>query len=245
MTSRRSGPPPILLLVLAVAGCGVSAYDADYKARVAEFVVDAEFAGLDPTPREFADGRVRVHLPVKFDPVQDDTSLPVSLSFLRTLEEATAFNLPLFTANNLERRPVVIVAAVPTSRRKPDDLKREISGWIELEGAFRGRSWETRTVVPAKGGPDAWSVLSLDGEQNFEATKQGVDGLVDLSLQGSGSLWLSAAPERDYCVIVAVRIPDEVADQFRNPADKLAELMARRVEIVPPPGAEDPVAAAR
>lgn len=232
-----------LLLPVAVAGCGVSAYDADYKARVATFLRDAEFAELDAVPREFADGRVRVHLPVKFDPVEEESG-PVSLAFLRNLEEASAFNAKLFGANNLERRPVVAVAAVPTSRRRPDDLKREISEWIAQDGTFRGREWKPEKVSPAAGGPAEWEVLSLDGEQTFEATTDGVEGLVDKPLKGSGAVWLSTAPDRDFCVIVAVRMPDEVAGQFRTGPGQFAALMARRVEIVPP-AADAPAAGAR
>lgn len=241
MSSSRSSSASMLML-LAIAGCGVSAYDADYKSRVAAFLEDAEFAELDAVPREFADGRVRVHLPVNFDTVEEE-SRPVSLAFLRNLEEAMAFNAKLFVGNNLERRPVVAVAAVPTSRRRPDDLKREISTWIDQDGTFRGREWKTVKVAATKGGPSEWDVLLLDGEQNFEATTSGVDGLVDQALKGSGAVWLSTAPDRDYCVIVAVRIPDEVADQFRTAPVQLAELMARRVEILPPAAGDPPAAA--
>lgn len=227
-TSWRLAP----LVLLAVAGCSVSAYDTDYKARVAAFLGDAAFAELDSTPREFADGRVRVHLPTNFDTVEEE-SRPVSLSFLRNLEEATAFNAKLFTQTNMERRPVVVVAAVPTARRKPDDLKREITEWINQDGTFRGREWKSVKVEATKGGPAEWEVLSLDGEQAFEATTAGVDGLVDQAMQGSGSVWLSTAADRDFCVVVAIRMPDEVAGQFRTASAQLAELMARRVEITP------------
>lgn len=235
-------PPSRLasLLLLAVAGCSVSSYDTDYKARVAAFLGDAAFAELDSTPREFADGRVRVHLPAKFDTV-DEVSRPASLSFLRNLEEATPFNAKLFTQGNQERRPVVVVAAVPTARRKPDDLKREITEWIELDGTFRGRQWERRKVEPAKGGPAEWDVLTLDGEQGFEATtpearnENGEPSIVDLPLKGSGGLWLSATPDRDYCIVVALRMPDDLDPKpFQAAPAQLAELMARRVEITPP-----------
>lgn len=224
------------LLLLALAGCSVSNYDTDYKARVAAFLGDAAFAELDSIPREFADGRVRVHLPAKFDGV-DEESRPASLSFLRNLEEATPFNAKLFTQGNQERRPVVVVAAVPTARRKPDDLKREITEWIELDGTFRGRQWERRKVEPAKGGPAEWDVLTLDGDQSFEGTSSGgAEGLVDLPLKGSGGLWLSATPDRDYCIVVALRMPNDLDPKpFQAAPAQLVELMARRVEITPPP----------
>lgn len=247
---KNSCTAALFVLLPLVTGCGVSSYDADYKARVAAFLGEAAFAELDPAPREFADGRVRVHLPIKFEPV-DEESRPTSLAFLRNLEEATAFNTTLFNATKLERRPVVAVAAVPTSRRRPDDLKREISEWIEQDGAFRGRTWERRKVEAAHGGPAEWDVLSLDGEQGFEATtlearnEKGEPMIVDQVLKGSGAVWLSAAADREYCVIFSIRMPDEVADQFQTPPATLAELMARRVEIVAPPGADEPAVVAR
>jgi hypothetical protein len=46
---------------------------------------------------------------------------------------------------------------------------------------------------------------------------------------------VSTAADRDYCVLICVRMPNDVAGQFRNTPAQLAELMARRVEILPPP----------
>lgn len=233
-----------LLVVAAVvsagaAGCSASRYDADYTARIAAFRADAEFAELDDAPRELAEGRVLVRLPMKFAAAEDESRIP-SLLFLRGLPEAMVFNASLVGPNNWERRPVVVAAAVPVARRRPDDLKREVGEWIGADGAFKLGKWERRTVTPTKGGPAEWDVLSLDGPQLFEAV-DGTNELGDRSLDGTGSLWVSAAADRDYCVLVCVRIPNDVAGQFRTTAAELASLMARRVEILPPP-AEEPAA---
>jgi hypothetical protein len=233
---RSTHPPLLVAVALLAAGCSASKYDQDYAARIAAFRAEAVFAELDDRPRELADGRVLVHLPAKFDVAEDESRQP-SLLFLRNLPEATVFNAKLVDTNRLARRPVVVVAAVPVTRRKPDDLRREISGWIEADGAFKAPKWERKKVAPAKGGPAEWDVISLDGEQLFEAD-EGTGELRDLKLKGAGELWVSASPERDYCAVVCLRMPDDVAAQFRSPAAQLAELIARRIEILPPPADE-------
>jgi hypothetical protein len=63
----------------------------------------------------------------------------------------------------------------------------------------------------------------------------GTNELGDRNLDGTGELWVSTAADRDYCVLICVRMPNDVAGQFRNTPAQLAELMARRVEILPPP----------
>jgi len=234
-----------ILMPAVVAGRSASRYDEAYTARIAAFRIDAEFAELDDAPRELADGRVLVRLPTKFASAADDSRIP-SLLFLRGLAEATVFNASLYGPNNWERRPVIVAAAVPVARRRPDDLKREIGEWIGADGAFKLGKWERRTVTPSKGGPAEWDVVSLDGSQLFEAVsgKQAPDGtpeLGDCVLDGSGELWVSAAADRDYCVVLCLRIPKDVAGQFRVTPGELAALMARRVEILPPP-AEPPAA---
>jgi hypothetical protein len=218
---------------LAAAGCSASRYDADYATRISAFRADAEFAELDDAPRELAEGRVLVRLPTKFAAAADESRLP-SLLFLRGLPEATVFNASLYGPNNWERRPVVVTAAVPVTRRRPDDLKREIGEWIKADNAFTLGEWADRKVAPTKGGPADWQVLALGGPQLFEAV-DGTNDLGDRTLDGAGELWLSTAADRDYCVLICVRMPNDVAGQFRTPPAKLAELMARRVEILPPP----------
>lgn len=227
-----------MVVSLAAAGCSASRYDADYATRITAFRADAEFAELEPAPRELAAGRVLVRLPMKFAAAADESRLP-SLLFLRGLSEATVFNASLYGPNNWERRPVVVMAAVPVTRRRPDDLKREIGEWIGADKAFTLGKWDRRKVVPTKGGPAEWDVIALNGPQLFEAV-DGTNELGDRNLDGAGELWVSAAADRDYCVLICVRMPNDVAGQFRTSPAQLAELMARCVEILPPP--DDPAA---
>jgi hypothetical protein len=176
---------------------------------------------------------------MKFAAAADESRMP-SLLFLRGLPEATVFNASLYGPNNWERRPVVVTAAVPVARRRPDDLKREIGEWIGADKAFTLGKWERRKVTPTKDGPAEWDVISLNGPQLFEAV-DATNELGDRNLDGTGELWVSASVDRDYCVLICVRMPNDVAGQFRTSPAQLAELMARRVEILPPP-AEPPAA---
>lgn len=235
----RSNHLLAVVVSVAAAGCSASRYDADYAARIAAFRADAEFAELEDAPRELAEGRVLVRLPMKFAAAADESRMP-SLLFLRGLPEATVFNASLYGPNNWERRPVVVTAAVPVARRRPDDLKREIGEWIGADKAFTLGKWERRKVTPTKDGPAEWDVIALDGPQLFEAVDATTE-LGDRNLDGTGQLWVSAAADRDYCVLICVRMPNDVAGQFRTSPAQLAELMARRVEILPPP-AEPPAA---
>jgi len=228
-----------IMVPAAVAGCTASRYDEAYTTRIATFRADAEFAELNDEPRELADGRVLVRLPTKFAVAEDDSRIP-SLLFLSRLPEAMVFNASLFGANNREQRAVVVAAAVPVTRRRPDDLKREISEWMGADGAFTPAEWKRQTVTPTKDGPAEWDVVSLDGPQVFEAADDN-NLLGEQKLEGAGQLWVSAAPDRDYCVVLCVRIPKDVAGQFHSKPEALAALMARRVEILPP-SAEPPAA---
>jgi hypothetical protein len=229
----RSNHLLAVVVSVASAGCSASRYDADYASRIAAFRADAEFAELEDAPRELAEGRVLVRLPMKFAAAADESRMP-SLLFLRGLPEATVFNASLYGPNNWERRPVVVTAAVPVARRRPDDLKREIGEWIGADKAFTLGKWERRKVTPTKDGPAEWDVISLNGPQLFEAV-DATNELGDRNLDGTGELWVSTAADRDYCVLICVRMPNDVAGQFRNTPAQLAELMARRVEILPPP----------
>lgn len=235
----RSNHLLAVVVSVAAAGCSASRYDADYAMRIASFRADAEFAELESAPRELAEGRVLVRLPMKFAAAADESRVP-SLLFLRGLPEATVFNASLYGPNNWERRPVVVTAAVPVARRRPDDLKREIGEWIGADKAFTLGKWERRKVTPTKDGPAEWDVISLNGPQLFEAVDT-TNELGDRNLDGTGELWVSAAVDRDFCVLICVRMPNDVAGQFRTSPALLAELMARRVEILPPP-AEPPAA---
>lgn len=234
----RSNRLLAVVVSVAAAGCSASRYDTDYAARIAAFRADAEFAELEDAPRELAEGRVLVRLPMKFAAAADESRMP-SLLFLRGLPEATVFNASLFGPNNWERRPVVVTAAVPLARRRPDDLKREIGEWIGADKAFTLGKWERRKVAPTKDGPAEWDVISLNGPQLFEAV-DGTNELGDRNLDGTGELWVSTPADRDYCVLICVRMPNDVAGQFRTSPAQLAELMARRIEILPPPA--DPAA---
>lgn len=234
----------LLAMVVSVvaAGCSASRYDADYATRIAAFRADAEFAELDAIPRELAGGRVRVNFPMKFVTVEDESSRKTSLGLLKGIDDAVIFNTTLKGTNGVESCPVVVAAAVPTTKRRSDDLRREIDGWMKQDDQFKNLKWDlSKKVAASKGGPSEWAVLKLDGDQDFEAVvPAGSTSLEEQRMKGAGEIWVSASADRDYCVLICVRMPNDVASQFRTSPAQLAELMARRVEILPPPA--DPAA---
>jgi hypothetical protein len=48
---------------------------------------------------------------------------------------------------------------------------------------------------------------------------------------GACEIWVSADPKQEFCVVIAVRVPDDVAGVLEAPPAKLAELIARTVTI--------------
>ena len=58
---------------------------------------------------------------------------------------------------------------------------------------------------------------------------------------GLCEIWVSADPKQDHCTVLALRVPDEIADTLPVQPEQLIELVARTVHAVPPPD-EEPAA---
>jgi hypothetical protein len=88
------------------------------------------------------------------------------------------------------------------------------------------------------GGPAIWDVLSLSGQQEFEST---VAGNPDYKKwPGRCEIWVSADPKQEACTVLALRVPDDVANQLQVPVPEMIELVARTVEPVAAPAEEPP-----
>ena len=79
------------------------------------------------------------------------------------------------------------------------------------------------------GGPAVWDVLALKGKQEFESDTAG--SVEFKKWDGACEIWVSADPKQEFCVVIAVRVPDDVAEALEAPPAKLAELIARTVTI--------------
>ncbi|MGI9178836.1 MAG: hypothetical protein ACR2IT_13390, partial [Pirellulales bacterium] len=62
---------------------------------------------------------------------------------------------------------------------------------------------------------------------------------------GACEIWVSADPKQEFCTVLALRVPDDIAAQLELPSEQLAELVASTVRVLPPPDEQpaDPPAA--
>jgi hypothetical protein len=81
-------------------------------------------------------------------------------------------------------------------------------------------------------------VLSLNGQQEFESTVAGNPDYKKWA--GRCEIWVSADPKQEACTVLALRVPDDVANQLQVPVSEMIELVARTVEPVAAPAEEPP-----
>jgi hypothetical protein len=228
-------------LVFHVSGCASRPYEQDYQQRVADFRGQAVFATLAPDPAEFANGRLKLRLPSILGlPQEDDgTKIRARPPFVRDFPGYTAAYEKLLTANNVQLPVVLTVGVVPAVERRHGDVERAILEQVRRDEAFPKVDWERgKAVEPVAGGPAVWDVLSLSGQQEFEST---VAGNPDYKKwPGRCEIWVSADPKQEACTVLALRVPDDVANQLQVPVSEMIELVARTVEPVAAPAEEPP-----
>lgn len=220
-------------LACLVAGCSAGTYERDYQQRVAAFRGDAVFASLERDPAEFAAGRLRLRLPAEFGPPAEDdgTAMRVRPPFVGDFPGYAAAFEKRLTASNAELPAVLTVGVVPAAERRHAEVERAILEQVRRDESFPKADWERgRTVEPVAGGPAAWDVLALAGPQEFESV---VAGNPDFKRwPGRCEIWVSADPKQEFCTVLALRVPDDVASQFPVTVPELIELVARTVEPV-------------
>ena len=228
-------------LVFQFAGCASRPYEQDYQQRVADFRGQAVFATLATDPTEFANGRLKLRLPSILGlPQEDDgTKIRARPPFVRDFPGYAAAYEKLLTANNVQLPVVLTVGIVPAAERRHGDVERSIVEQVRGDEAFPKVDWERgKAVEPVAGGPAIWDVLSLSGQQEFEST---VAGNPDYKKwPGRCEIWVSADPKQEACTVLALRVPDDVANQLQVPVPEMIELVARTVEPVAAPTEEPP-----
>lgn len=228
-------------LVFHFAGCASRPYEQDYQQRVADFRGQAVFATLATDPTEFANGRLKLRLPSILGlPQEDDgTKIRARPPFVRDFPGYAAAYEKLLTANNVQLPVVLTVGIVPAAERRHGDVERSIVEQVRGDEAFPKVDWERgKAVEPVAGGPAIWDVLSLSGQQEFEST---VAGNPDYKKwPGRCEIWVSADPKQEACTVLALRVPDDVANQLQVPVPEMIELVARTVEPVAAPAEEPP-----
>lgn len=228
-------------LVIHFAGCASRPYEQDYQQRVADFRGQAVFATLATDPTEFANGRLKLRLPSILGlPQEDDgTKIRARPPFVLDFPGYAAAYEKLLTANNVQLPVVLTVGVVPAAERRHGDVERLIVEQVRRDEAFPKVDWERgKAVEPVAGGPAIWDVLSLSGQQEFESTVAGNPDYKKWA--GRCEIWVSADPKQEACTVLALRVPDDVANQLQVPVSEMIELVARTVEPVAAPAEEPP-----
>lgn len=228
-------------LVIHFAGCASRPYEQDYQQRVADFRGQAVFATLATDPTEFANGRLKLRLPSILGlPQEDDgTKIRARPPFVLDFPGYAAAYEKLLTANNVQLPVVLTVGVVPAAERRHGDVERSIVEQVRRDEAFPKVDWERgKAVEPVAGGPAIWDVLSLSGQQEFESTVAGNPDYKKWA--GRCEIWVSADPKQEACTVLALRVPDDVANQLQVPVSEMIELVARTVEPVAAPAEEPP-----
>lgn len=228
-------------LVFHFVGCASRTYEQDYQQRVADFRGQAVFATLATDPTEFANGRLKLRLPSILGlPQEDDgTKIRARPPFVLDFPGYAAAYEKLLTANNVQLPVVLTVGVVPAAERRHGDVERLIVEQVRRDEAFPKVDWERgKAVEPVAGGPAIWDVLSLSGQQEFESTVAGNPDYKKWA--GRCEIWVSADPKQEACTVLALRVPDDVANQLQVPVSEMIELVARTVEPVAAPAEEPP-----
>jgi hypothetical protein len=212
---------------LACCGCSSGAYEREYAARLEAYTTGAEFAPLNPEPSGVADGRVTFRLPKQIvDQLPDPKE--AAPAFLRDIPGLAAAYRGRLPVGPTQYPVVLLVGAVPPAQRRRDDVKQAILEQVRGDESFRKAAWgKSRQIDDAAGQPRTWDVLTLEGEQSFELLDAGV--AVDKRRPGLTEIWVSAEPKQKTCVVLAWRVPEELAATV--PLDTLAPLTARTVTI--------------
>ncbi|MFM7205533.1 MAG: hypothetical protein ACKO4T_02530 [Planctomycetaceae bacterium] len=221
------------------AGCASRPYEDDYVKRVQAFRGDAVFAALKSAPDEFLNGRVRMQLPRQFGPPKagDEAEAKVRARppFLAAVPGfQTAVEVMLQKPQNTFWPAVLAVGVEPAAARPPGDVKGAILQLVKMLDP--AAAWTPKTVEPRGGGPAAWDVISLRRDQPFSV--QVGNEYVDKNAPGICDIWVSSDPKQEFCTVLVLRLPEEVADMLEVPSDQLMELVARTVQTVEPPADE-------
>lgn len=233
----------LLVTLLACAGgCTTGEYGAEYESRVQDFRRDAVFAVLAGQATDVADGRLRMRLPMDLGPQAEDdgTKIRQKPPFVRDFPGFAAAYEKNVTKGNMRLPAVLTVGFVPSAEQRHAAVEAAILEQVRRDESFRKADWQRgRAVEPAAAGPAVWDVLVLKGQQEFESIVAETSEYK--KWPGLCEIWVSADPKQDQCTVLALRVPDEIADALPVPPEQLIELVARTVHAVPPPD-EEPVA---
>lgn len=212
---------------LACCGCSSAGYDREYAERLRAYGSAAEFAALKPEATSVAGGRLAIRLPKELVDQVDDQK-EASPGFLRDLPGfATAYR-GRRTVGTTQFPVMLVVGMVPTAERRREEVRQAILEQVRTDESFRKAAWgRQQQVTDATGEQRTWDVLTLAGEQPFELVDNGSP--VEKRRPGITEVWVSAEPKQKACIILAWRVPEEVAAAVK--LDTLAPLTARSAKL--------------
>ena len=227
------------MLVCLLAGCGSGRYDKAFEERLGVYRDEASLAALQRSPITIGEAkRVRMRVPNQFDQLTGEGAAEARPSFLEDFPGfAQAYTSGTgLTVRGEEVTPMLTVGVQPTARGQSDVVRTAILAQVRADDALETKDWEPRTVAAVAGGLRAWQRLVAKGGQFFDSVKAGNQEWK--KWPGLAEIWVSAEPEQEFCVVFALRVPEEAAVLLAPPLSEMAELIARTVEIVPQePGA--------
>lgn len=228
---------PLLLALVCAGGCTTGEYQKDYESRIRSFRGESIFAVLGSKPIPIGDdGRVEVRPPRQLGPQQDDEGAKIRARppFVKNFPGYSISYEKVLSAGTPQLPVVLTLGVVPSSLKRFGEVEREILEQVRGDEAFPKAEWlKNKTVQPGAGGPATWDVLSLKGQQEFESLVAGSPEYK--KWPGVCEVWVSADPKQEYCTVLALRVPDDIAGQLELPPEQLAELVASSVRILPPP----------
>jgi DNA-binding transcriptional regulator YdaS (Cro superfamily) len=232
----------ILTAVSCGSGCTTRPYEQDYQQRVADFRGAAVFAPLAQDPTELANGRVALRLPSALEPIEvdDRTGARARPPFVRQFPGfVAAYEKVVVMPGNMQAPVVFTIGAVPVAEQRFSEVESAILEQVRRDESFPKVDWERgRSVEPMAGGPAMWDVLSLSGPQEFDSKPTGEPEIK--RWPGRCEIWVSADPKQEVCTVLALRAPDDVADQLPVTVTELIELAARTVQPVAAAAVEQP-----
>ena len=219
----------VAMVGLGICGCSSGAYDAAYMKRVAAHRVAGEFKPLRPAATALAEGRAELRLPAMLVNQLDGNETPARAvpPFIREFPGfAAAYEAQVETADG--RLPIVLtVGVVPAAERR--DAAEAILRQVRQDEDFKQAAWSKgRELADESAAIRKWDVLELKGPQPFQVTKADITD--EKRLPGTTAVWMAADPGQKACVILAWRVPDDVAQSLPLPA--IAELTARTVRLL-------------
>jgi hypothetical protein len=228
---------PLLIALVCAGGCTTGEYQKEYESRIRSFRGDSIFAVLAPKPVPIGEeGRVEVRIPRQLGPQGEDNGAKIrgTPPFVRNFPGYSISYEKILSAGTPQLPVVLTLGVVPSSLKRFGEVEREILEQVRGDEAFPKAEWQKgKSIQPGAGGPASWDVLSLKGQQEFESL---VGGNPEYKKwPGACEIWVSAEPKQEYCTVMALRVPDDIAAQLELPPEQLAELVASSVRILPPP----------